>query len=147
MALGLGLDPFGDNRIGLDAIQPPERYALARIAAKKFDPKTRAFVVNIDGQYVGAHPVDQRVALILSNLRGSIPAVPQHGNPALGYTHMAADHVARVTKDLEQLLSPLVQAKEIAVHLIDVANPQNATLMQVDYTNLITGQSGLKAQA
>jgi len=143
MALGLGVDPLGEPLLGLDAIHVPERHGLKPIAAKRFDPKTRAYVVNIDGQYVEDHPIDQWVVLQLAIIRGSIPASPAEGNPALRYEHIGADHVAKVKRDIEQLLSPRAVAGDITVHLVEVAAPGNATLMQVDYTNNVTVKRGI----
>jgi hypothetical protein len=146
MALGSGVDPAGIARAGLDVIQIPPRYALKPIAAKLFDPKAKAYVVNADGQYVGTHPIDQWVVQQLVFMRGTILAALNVGNAALRYSHIGPDHVAKVTKDLESLLAPRVNANEILVHAIEVAAPQYATLMQVDYTNILTA-TRMKAEA
>jgi hypothetical protein len=140
MANGVGVDPAGVARAGLDVVQIPPRYALKPIAAKRYDPAAKAYVVNIDGQYVEDHPVDQWVVQQLMFVRGSIPSASTVGNPALRYKYINANHVAKVTSDIGALLAPRVASKEIEIHAIDVEAKNYATLIRVDYTNLLTSQ-------
>lgn len=137
---GFGDDPFGEPLFGLGSVAIPPRRLLQPIAAKKWDPTTRTFPVNDAGQYIASEPLDQWVRLQMSIALGGIPSDPGSGNPALRHKYINRDHVKRVRDELAQLLSAREVTGELQVHTIEVQTAGNATLMGVEYSNLLTGE-------
>lgn len=137
---GFGEDPFGDHLFGLQALQLPPRRYLNRIAARKFDPVTRTFVVDQAGRYVEQSPVAQWVSLQITIVAASIPSSPASGNQALRHKYLSAGHAERVKTDLAQLLQTRVRTGEIVVHDIAVNVADYGTIMGVEFTDLTRGE-------
>lgn len=138
--MGLGEDPLGAPRLGLDATPRPERGKLAPIAAKIYNPKTKSFEVNQDGQYGGQHPVDQFVVMNCTLVLGTIRSAKSFGNPAQTYPVIGPREIDRVRKRILQSLSPKVASGELRVHNVVVVSSRGRTLVGVDYTNLVTAR-------
>ncbi len=135
---GFGQGPFGAAPFGQTAPTIPPRYALTPIAAKKYDPATKSYEVNVDGQYVGTHPVDQFVVHQCTLLDNSIRSAPSVGNPAQRITHLGSRFEETVRSLLLQRLAPKVSSGELRVHRVLVSKSDGRVLIGVDYTNLVT---------
>jgi hypothetical protein len=87
MSGGAGFYPAGGtpggpaSLAGVDPAYVPSLIVpLQTLVAIEFDPSTRQFVMNADGSFVGIHPVDQMVCLLLWLQQGDVPSAATLGN-------------------------------------------------------------------
>lgn len=117
------------------------RTPIRQVAAKRYDPREKAYVVLDDGQYDSVHPVDAWVVNQCMFVRGSILSAMNIGNPALAETHLAEDFAAKVAIGIRGGLNAKVVSGEIILHRVFVSTlPATSTAsVQVEYTNVALG--------
>lgn len=78
--MGAGHFGAGIGRAGYDSTTYAAEVVRARIAAKRFDPKTRDYAFDADGYPAGVHPVDAAVQQIMHFEQGKLSSSPDVGN-------------------------------------------------------------------
>lgn len=137
--MGFGDYPCGDFPAGDDPT--PARAAQRQVpdtAAVYFDPSTKDFPLDADGFYVAIDPVDQRVALALTTVEGSMSGSTDVGSRLRRIKYLDPLHIkALVTDAVKVALADEINAKNIALVSVEVDLPNaSALLVRVTYQNL-----------
>lgn len=131
----------GDTLAGIYSPEPGNpRVPLVVPPAPKFEPNAYAF--DEFGRVASIHPVDHRVALMLSIERGSLPAAPDVGNTiryALSVAGM--DQRQRAAEQaVADALATLVSDGDVTIDEVLVDSPKR-DVVSVRYTNLRTNRT------
>lgn len=140
--MGAGAFPAGRGLAGLDPVAAPSP-APGRTPAPSalyYDPATRAFAVDTDGNPVGGMlPVDQAVALALAVPLGAIASVPDQGIGLLAAVNAVAParRAAVATNVVRDHLSSLIRAGAVELLGVEVqAQPPARLMLAVTYRRL-----------
>lgn len=132
----------GDTLAGVYAPEPGESRIPPEVpTAPRFEPSSNAYAFDEFGRVASVHPIDHRVALMLSVERGSLPAAPDVGN-TLRYSLSVAGKDQRqraAEQSVADALATLVRAGDITIDEVLVDSP-NRDVVSVRYTNLRTGR-------
>jgi hypothetical protein len=145
--MGAAEYPMGVGPCGLDPVAPLSAPAtrLKTPAAILFDPKKKRFLMNEDGSFIEAHPVDQLVAICLGLDSRSYKSAPERGHTVWEMRTLAGPtSEAEAADRIRQALRvPLVRG-DITLDSVTI-NPilddpalKGRTEILVEYTNLRT---------
>lgn len=141
--MGLGQDPCGTSACGLDIQTPGEPRRRTAPAALAFDGTRRDFVLEDDGSYRAAHPVDAKVFLVLRTTLQSIRSAPGIGQ-GVGLLEYIDPRTIRATVEdrINVALAPFVAAGEIRIERIDIetSNTAGRISFRANYVNLVSGR-------
>jgi hypothetical protein len=141
--VGAGDFPAGDTPAGFDPAQDPGRARAVRYpAAIQLDGASGDYLLDANGRYIESHPVDQRVALKMLTINGSIASSPDTGSLFRKMPRMSPDQrVVWCKQEVKRVLADDVKAGDISIDLVEVdtANAY-ATMVRLTYTNLRTRQ-------
>jgi hypothetical protein len=136
--MGAGSYPAGIGPAGHDPVSGLERVLPTMPVAAQFDPDTRQFVINVDGELVPIHPVDQEVAIRLGVGLGTIAAASGVGlNLARLRRTSAAAMQLTVNDEVSFALADLIRNGDIQL----LGSPlmpdaRGRPFFYVDYRNL-----------
>ncbi len=138
---GAGTSGCGVGPCGLDPVSlPSDKTNIDRVAAIKFDPSTRRFVMRSDGQLETIHPVDQMMAIALGLPAGTLSSTPTIGHTLLdqktsGDPSFEADAADRIRRAVAHITRRgLVRIVSITTHVVD--DPRGRNEHVVEYENL-----------
>lgn len=98
--MGIGTYAFGTGPQGLDPVASPStRTVPTQPVAVQYDPRTRTFVQNADGQMAGVDPVDQAVVMAVSILKSTLASVPDFGLLSSGLARAPRAKVKTIATD------------------------------------------------
>ena len=111
-----------------------------------FDPGTRSFRSNDDGQLLDIHEVDASVQLALHFQRGKIASSVGVGNDLKTIKFVQSRSTKRIATDMVRVaLSPLTKRGDVKIDNVSVEFPNNsAVFVQVDYFNLRLDHKALR---
>jgi hypothetical protein len=135
--MGAGDELFGE--VIPDPLAPAnDPIIAARPPALLFDPVTRDFPLDANGQYVPIHPVDAAVEVALLHLANRIPCDPNSGWPEqkLGnyLDPRTADKVSKIIRS-QVVIARLVAAGDITIDRIDYDGSQGGPEAAFYYWN------------
>lgn len=138
--MGFGTDPLGAGPAGMDLPASTEQRAAARPTALAFDGLTRNFILDENGRYKAAHPIDAKYFQRLRTAAGSIRSAPNTGQGVGSLQYIDPRTIDSFVRDQVNLVSEdMIAAREITVHNIEVdRSVPGRVQFLVDYTNLHT---------
>lgn len=138
--MGGYLYPAGVSPAGRDPtvfLAPPPIVVTPR--AVKFNPTTKQFVMNADGQLADVHPVDAAVARILCIEQGSVPSQPSLGTRLRALTNRVDPRqVPNIAlNEVKRALQPYIDRGDVLLVSVtaDVSTP-GRTIFVVQYVNM-----------
>lgn len=139
--MGAGSFGAGLGHAGMDPLillAPPPVIVTPR--ALKFDPRTKQFVRNADGQMADVHPIDQAVAFLLWVEQNSVPSRPSLGARVRARTARADPRLIPgiVTDEVTTTLRPLANRGDITLLsvVVDTATNPGLVAYAATYVNL-----------
>lgn len=142
--MGFGTFPAGYGPAGIDPNVPADpRVPAIPAAARLIDGITKDYVLDADGRYLPAHPVDAAVFDALRVALGSISSAPAVGDSTFALARIDRTRiVAQVTDRVGVALADLVARRQIAVLSVEVdVRVPTRLLRSVRYRNLVTGRT------
>lgn len=138
--MGAGEFPCGTTPCGLDGLVSTGRTRPEPPAALGFDGQTKDFMLDARGRYVGEHPVDAKVFLIVRTALRSMRSAPMTGQTLTEMQYIEPLTIQSLTENkLTTALAAVVAAGEIQIHSIDVDTSVPGRLAaRLNYTNLVT---------
>ncbi len=134
---GAGAYPAGIGPAGFDPAADADSKTAPLPVAAFYDPSTRSFPFNADGEAVGVHPVDQEVALRVTVPRGSIRFAPNVGI-TWSRLRVASSRTMQKTVDdeVKTSLTTMIEAGDITLYGSPLhEDARGAPLFYVDYRN------------
>lgn len=135
-------DPCGEGPCGLDVLNLSVIDRPNAPAALAFDGMTKDYILDDDGRYVGAHPVDAKVFLLCRTALRSIKSAPELGQTASLIQYIRPQTiVAEVTDAFRVVLQPVVDAGEIEFRGVEVdTSVRGRIFARPEYFNRVTGR-------
>lgn len=120
--------------VGVQSTTGPQR-------AAKYDPFTKTFPLDANGNFIDVHPVDQGVAMALGISVGKLRSAPTTGHGLLALPRASpSKSKSDVTAAVNEALAPWVARGDIAIVSIDSDTPNpninGTTIVAVSYHNL-----------
>lgn len=134
---GAGAYPAGIGPAGFDDPANADSRSAPLPVAAFYDPATRTFPQNDDGEAVGVHPVDQEVAIRVTIPKGSIRCAPNVGI-SWARLRVASSRTMQKTVDdeVKASLATLIEAGDITLYGSPLhEDAHGAPLFYVDYRN------------
>ena len=140
MSGGAGIGGSGVTGAGLSSSSAaPSPRSVRPPWALKLDPITRDFVLDENGRYVEAHPVDHEAMMRLLPVRGGIGSAPQQGGPWKTLRIDEPDIMTRRMREyLDEVWRPLITRGDLRVDRV-VHRPSNSNgraHLVIEWTNL-----------
>lgn len=128
----------GSTPAGYDSVYASVGKVRRLPQALYFDLATADFPIDANGFYKSVHPVDQRVALSLGVLEGTLASVPELGQRLRRITRISPTRAKRAVEDVIDLaLDDLIEAGDIRLERVEVdTSIRGRTLVAVNYVNL-----------
>lgn len=139
--------PAGTGPAGHEPV-PPDPTRPAELApAVAFDPQTRTFLFDEEGEALLVHPVDQGVALALGFQVNGVAAAPGVGLDVARLKRTSPEAMQQAVLDVVRTaLAPLIDAGDIAFYGAPLMpDADGRPWFFVDYANLRLPSSSPKA--
>jgi hypothetical protein len=136
--MGAGDYEAGSGPAGSDPVVSTGPSIAKRYPVPIFDPATKDFTLNSDGQYASTHPVDQAVALALGIQLGKVTSDVALGNSLKEIVKAGAPTLqSNVETRIRVALKTLLDAGDIELGTITVETAQfGGFAVAVPYRNL-----------
>jgi hypothetical protein len=139
---GFGTDPAGYNPAGLDLPATTEQRVAATPVALAFDGLNKDFILDANGRYVEAHPVDAKVFNRLRIRKTSIRSASATGNNIANRKYIDPDTIeAEIRDEVSVTLADMVAAGDIADRGLEIDLAIKGRIQyRYCYVNLHTGR-------
>lgn len=140
---GVGSFPAGATLAGTDGPGVTTIRALTRPArAILWDPSTRTFPTDSNGAFLDIHPVDQAVALALTQALTSVRSASTVGTDWSSLSRKTGGALQKAAEDVARAsLDPWVRSGDITIlGITAVAVVRGNNQVEVDYMNNRTSQ-------
>lgn len=141
--MGIGNDyPAGQGIAGGPNLTARDRNAPPAPTAARFDPATKTFPFNDAGQLIQEHPVDQKMMLACTVVKGRIKSAPTLGNGLPARRRVNPQQLPHVARDeMEQATDFMVRNGDVQLLAVTATSSVAGRVeVEVDYVNLRTGQ-------
>lgn len=140
MSGGAGIGGAGGVGAGLSSSSAaPAPRAVRPPWALKLDPITRDFVLDADGRYVEAHPVDHEAMMRLLPQQGGMPVAPGQGIPWQSLRiEEPAQMARRIREYVEAAWRPLLARGDVRILSISLrpTNSHGRARFYLEWMNL-----------
>lgn len=142
--MGFGTDPLGEFLLGVDFGVTTERRDVTPPVALKFDGVIKNFLIDDEGRYVEAHPIDTKVFHRLRIRSFSIRSAPGTGNNVGSPQWIDKMTIGAHVRDQVRLtVQDMIDANEILDRGVELDTKVPGRVQYIfNYVNLKTGRTG-----